>query len=366
MEINSPQPEHAQLVGSRVHPKTVASGRLLAALHQQVVHATNADAVRIGGGPGAPGSIDAALLEPAIAENQLIPSPPLSPKLVAQDIVADENSFENNLKASAHEEDFDSLLVTPISVAHVSPRRYRAATLGFLAQYRCIDLSRSHKRYPASSNYKTARRTRNYTFSPGGAASHNSGNSDFERSYRTRRVTGNMASGSGPNLRRPANLDLSRDSTPVISRPSTPTNRHRKTAQISSPLASAAAVSAPNMSWERLPDYSPPMSLLPNNNKCLKVEWKGSSMDLSDDPLKDLLHPAELQLAQILRLPCDLYLDSKRRLFLEKMHRLKQGLPFRRTDAQKACRIDVNKASRLFAAYEKIGWLQDDKFEKFL
>ncbi|CEP64842.1 uncharacterized protein LALA0_S14e00518g [Lachancea lanzarotensis] len=357
MEINSPQPEHAQLVGSRVHPKTAASGRLLAALHQQVVSATNA-ASR----PG-PGSIDAALLEPAIVENQLIPSPPLSPKLVAQDI---NDSFENDSKTLAHEEDYDSLLVSPISDAQVSPRRYRAATLGFLAQYRCIDLSRSHKRYPGSSNYKTARRTRNYTFSPAGAASHNSGNSDFERSYRTRRVTGNMASQSGSALRRPGNLELSRDSTPVISRPSTPTNRHRKTAQVSSPLASAAAVSAPNMSWERLPDYSPPISLLPNNNKCLKVEWKGSSMDLSDDLLKDHLHPAELQLAQILRLPCDLYLDSKRRLFLEKMHRLKQGLPFRRTDAQKACRIDVNKASRLFAAYEKIGWLQDDKFEKFL
>ena len=48
------------------------------------------------------------------------------------------------------------------------------------------------------------------------------------------------------------------------------------------------------------------------------------------------------------------YLDSKRRLFYEKVSRLRQGKGFRRTDAQKACRIDVNKASRLFAAFEKL------------
>lgn len=123
----------------------------------------------------------------------------------------------------------------------------------------------------------------------------------------------------------------------------------------------------PNVSWKKLPDYSPPLSTLPtDSNKSLKIEWKGSPMDLSTDPLRNELHPAELVLAQTLRLPCDLYLDSKRRLFLEKVYRLKKGLPFRRTDAQKACRIDVNKASRLFQAFEKVGWLQDSNFTKYL
>ncbi|SCU80090.1 LAME_0B01574g1_1 [Lachancea meyersii CBS 8951] len=369
MEINSPQPEHAQLSCPRVHPKTAVSGRLLAALHQQVVKATSTEHHIFGvststGIDGASGSIDGALLEPAITENQLIPSPPLSPKLVAHDV---DNAFdEDSVKTSESSEHHDSMLVRPLYDSEISPRRYRTAMLGFLAQYRCVDLSRSHKRSSANSNYKTLRRTRNYTLSSTGHFSNHSGNSDFERSYRTRRVTGGLANGAGPRGHLVGTLELSRDPTPVISRPSTPTSRHRKAALVSSPLASAATVNAPNMNWERLPDYSPSVSLLPNNNKCLKVEWKGSSMDLSDDPLRDRLHPAELQLAQILRLPCDLYLDSKRRLFLEKMHRLKQGLPFRRTDAQKACRIDVNKASRLFAAYEKIGWLQDDKFEQFL
>lgn len=140
----------------------------------------------------------------------------------------------------------------------------------------------------------------------------------------------------------------------------------------SSPIASANALNGAsqyeaNMSWAKLVDYSPPLSTLPpNNNKSLRIEWKGSPMDLSNDPLKDKLHPAELVLAEILRLPCDLYLDSKRRFFLEKVHKLKKGLPFRRTDAQKACRIDVNKASRLYAAFEKVHWLDDSNFEKFL
>lgn len=137
-------------------------------------------------------------------------------------------------------------------------------------------------------------------------------------------------------------------------------------------LASSTAVASvpkyvPNSSWNQLQDYSPSMENISNDNlKALRIEWKGSPMDLSRDPLKDHLHPAELILAQILRLPCDLYLDSKRRLFLEKVYKLRKGLPFRRTDAQKACRIDVNKASRLYAAFEKVGWLKDSNFTKYL
>lgn len=112
-------------------------------------------------------------------------------------------------------------------------------------------------------------------------------------------------------------------------------------------------------------DYAPPPSSLPAG-KSLRVEWKGSPVDLSADPLVSQVPAAELQLAATLRLTCQMYMDSKKRLFAEKVHRLKNGLPFRRTDAQKACRIDVNKASRLFTAYEKVGWLEDAWFQKFL
>ncbi|KAL6449909.1 hypothetical protein SBY92_002383 [Candida maltosa Xu316] len=118
---------------------------------------------------------------------------------------------------------------------------------------------------------------------------------------------------------------------------------------------------------ESIPDYSPDTKTLPSNPKCLKIEWKGQPMDLSQDPnLDKLSHPAEVLLASILRLPVSVYLDSKRRLFFEKVNCLKNGKVFRRTDAQKACRIDVNKASRLFAAFEKVGWLNDELFDKYL
>lgn len=118
---------------------------------------------------------------------------------------------------------------------------------------------------------------------------------------------------------------------------------------------------------ESIPDFSPdPSTTLPANNlKCLKIEWKGQPMDLSQDPNLDKLHPAEVVLASVLRLPALIYLDSKRRLFFEKVQRCKTGKQFRRTDAQKACRIDVNKASRLFAAFEKVGWLEDKHFAKY-
>lgn len=118
---------------------------------------------------------------------------------------------------------------------------------------------------------------------------------------------------------------------------------------------------------ETIPDLSPDANatLPANNPKCLKIEWKGQPMDLSQDPNIDKLHPAEVLLASILRLPALVYLDSKRRLFHEKAQRVKIGKQFRRTDAQKACRIDVNKASRLFAAFEKVGWLDDEHFTKY-
>lgn len=144
------------------------------------------------------------------------------------------------------------------------------------------------------------------------------------------------------------------------SKNSSPSPKKRKTSK-------PVAVQQQAFIDENIPDYSPSLTTLPKgNNRCLKVEWKGQPMDLREDPNLDKLHPAEVLLASILRLPCNVYLDSKRRLFFEKVNRLKNGMQFRRTDAQKACRIDVNKASRLYAAYEKAGWLKDHHFTKFL
>lgn len=256
----------------------------------------------------------------ALLEELLIPSPPLSP------VMSDREEEEDV-------QDEDSIQVRPSWSPGLTVRRERRSLQGFLAEYRAF----------RRQDCKSIRRPRMFA--------------DAERNYRTRR-----------RLQEPRSES---DDESNVARPTTPMRRRRVAVpSVASPLASAKAVHqtpnyVPSMSWEKLPDYTPSLDLLVSE-KCLKVEWKGSPMDLSHDPLRDLLHPAELVLAQTLRLPCDLYLDSKRRLFLEKMHRFKQGLAFRRTDAQKACRIDVNKASRLYAAFEKVGWLKDSNFTIFL
>lgn len=181
-------------------------------------------------------------------------------------------------------------------------------------------------------------------------------NNQFQNNSDTSSLTSPQSSSSSPIIK-PKKTRKPREKKPSTStNKSQPKERREKKAIIPSNVH--------EMSFENLPDYSPSVSTL--NGQQLKAEWKGTPMDLSNDPKVDLLEESEVALAATLRLPAHLYLDSKRRLFAEKVHRLRQGLPFRRTDAQKACRIDVNKASRLFSAYEKVGWLDNHHFESFL
>ncbi|GAO17302.1 hypothetical protein UVI_02044600 [Ustilaginoidea virens] len=109
--------------------------------------------------------------------------------------------------------------------------------------------------------------------------------------------------------------------------------------------------------FNSLPNYCPPLDSLPHRANSLKVDWKGQPIDLSSDPQANLLHPDELLLAGNLRLDCATYLTSKRRIFDRRLQCLRTGKEFRKTDAQQACKIDVNKASKLWTAFEKVGWL---------
>ncbi|QDS76840.1 hypothetical protein FKW77_003121 [Venturia effusa] len=113
--------------------------------------------------------------------------------------------------------------------------------------------------------------------------------------------------------------------------------------------------------WAQLPDYCPPF---PDNfgSKSLKADWKGAALDLSNDVFRQELHPAELNLASTLRLGCAMYLTSKRQIFNARREALKIGKEFRKTDAQQACNIDVNKASKLWTAFEKVGWFNEEHF----
>ncbi|KAH8158987.1 hypothetical protein CIB48_g9266 [Xylaria polymorpha] len=121
--------------------------------------------------------------------------------------------------------------------------------------------------------------------------------------------------------------------------------------------------------FESIRDLCPPLDSL--NYKTgiigsLKVEWKTGTTDLTKDPHRHLLHPEEIHLASSLRLTCAVYLTSKRRIFLQRLLCLEKGKEFRKTDAQQACKIDVNKASKLWTAFDKIGWLDKVWVSKYL
>ncbi|KAG2421635.1 hypothetical protein HFD88_005610 [Aspergillus terreus] len=118
--------------------------------------------------------------------------------------------------------------------------------------------------------------------------------------------------------------------------------------------------------FNSIKDYCPPLETLGNNAKALKADWKGQMLDLSNDPDRDLLSPAELSLAATLRLSCATYLCSKRRIFEARVKALNVNKEFRKTDAQQACKIDVNKASKLWTAYDRVGWFRPEHFQQYL
>lgn len=126
---------------------------------------------------------------------------------------------------------------------------------------------------------------------------------------------------------------------------------------------SGKRVAREDKDFNSLPDYCPPLDSLPNKPNSLKVDWKGAPIDLKYDPHSSLLHPDEIALAANLRLDCATYLTSKRRIFIKRIEAFQIGKEFRKTDAQQACKIDVNKASKLWQAFDKVGWL-DPKWIK--
>ncbi|KEY65270.1 hypothetical protein S7711_01788 [Stachybotrys chartarum IBT 7711] len=126
------------------------------------------------------------------------------------------------------------------------------------------------------------------------------------------------------------------------------------------PSRRASAPNREDKDFDSLPDYCPPITSLPDRPNSLKVDWKGQPIDLSSDPHAGLLHRDEIALAGNLRLDCATYLTSKRRIFVRRRECYEKGKEFRKTDAQQACKIDVNKASKLWTAFEKVGWLKDE------
>ena len=123
-----------------------------------------------------------------------------------------------------------------------------------------------------------------------------------------------------------------------------------------------------DLNYAILPDFCPPASTLPANHKTFKVDDPSAKpLDLSEDPDRFEMHESEIALAATLRLNCASYLCCKRRLFASRVEALKIKKPtFKKTDAQKVCQIDVNKASKLWTAYDQVGWLDEKHFQQYL
>ncbi|KAJ2962213.1 hypothetical protein NQZ79_g2605 [Umbelopsis isabellina] len=89
----------------------------------------------------------------------------------------------------------------------------------------------------------------------------------------------------------------------------------------------------------------------------VRVVWKGSPLQISNMPYYDKLHLGEVNIASTLRLTPEQYIKCKRTLIQAASRYESQGVPFRKSDAQKLCRVDVNKTSTLWSIFGKLGWM---------
>lgn len=291
---------------------------------------------------------------------------------VCKENTAVENS-EKSIQSKAGSEEISGATISHPSVdncyLHINAYQnfnkpgYKRSQLNFLSQYQFKNFNTNS----TSSKYASSSSSTAATISK----SSNRSNYESSRATQTENSESDVEKPRTRRLVRQNKYDLEsvENSDSILSRPTTPISVKKRMTTSSPSTPKRQRTSTPityNYDYKKIEDFCPPQNTLPNNNKCLKTDWKGQSMDLSDDPLINELHPAEVVLASILRLPCGVYLDSKRRIFQEKVKRMRYNLPFRRTDAQKSCKIDVNKASRLFAAFEKVGWFDEKHFQKFM
>ncbi|RIA92432.1 hypothetical protein C1645_765079 [Glomus cerebriforme] len=89
----------------------------------------------------------------------------------------------------------------------------------------------------------------------------------------------------------------------------------------------------------------------------INIKWKGQPLNITHLTHYSLLHPKEAHVTSILRLTPVQYLTSKYILISSARRYVKKNLPFRKSDAQKLLRIDVNKASKLWEFFQQIKWI---------
>ncbi|KAG0185220.1 hypothetical protein DFQ28_009693 [Apophysomyces sp. BC1034] len=104
------------------------------------------------------------------------------------------------------------------------------------------------------------------------------------------------------------------------------------------------------------PAWIPSTDLFDKKKPAVRVTWKGSPLVIRHMPFYDRLHPGEASIASTLRLTPEQFLKCKRTLVLSAKDYHARNMAFRKSDAQKLCRIDVNKTSTLWCAFNKLGW----------
>ncbi|RIA92434.1 hypothetical protein C1645_765081 [Glomus cerebriforme] len=88
-----------------------------------------------------------------------------------------------------------------------------------------------------------------------------------------------------------------------------------------------------------------------------KINWKGQPLSILHLPHYNSLHSKEAQVASTLRLTPVQYLTAKHTLISSARRYVQKSLPFRKSDAQKLLRIDVNKASKLWEFFMQVKWI---------
>ncbi|KAJ2694491.1 hypothetical protein H4218_005589 [Coemansia sp. IMI 209128] len=121
-------------------------------------------------------------------------------------------------------------------------------------------------------------------------------------------------------------------------------------------MASSDGSGMPNGEIDLDDELSRKISELRPTTASCSVKWtKAAPMDVSTYPQVELLAPAERECCSILRLLPNQYLAIKQSLV-----RAGRTLPkgtFKKRDAQKLCRVDVNKTSKVFEWFCKLEWI---------
>lgn len=118
--------------------------------------------------------------------------------------------------------------------------------------------------------------------------------------------------------------------------------------------------------WRDLPDYCPPLSVL-DSHQDVDVSWKNTEIrSIDSDEDADVLHRVEKRWAENLRMPATLYLLCKHRMFWARFEDLKAGREFNKTQAQYSCSVDVNKVSQLWTVFNRVGWFNEEWYQKWL